>query len=101
MGQLIEVDHLLLGDVAVFDTDRSLSGQEGETYANAAAAAASSTFPGRVATALFATVPSIMSVYVFSNTVSVRRSGGWTDEQASGAAAIIRNSLVHYVQNRQ
>ena len=101
MGQLIEVDHLLLGDVAVFDTDRSLSGQEGETYANAAAAASSGTFPGGVATALFATVPSIMSVYVFSNTLSVRRSGGWTEEQAGAAAGIIRNSLVHYAQNRK
>ena len=101
MGQLIEVDHLLLGDVAIFDTDRSLSGQEGETYRDAGDAASSGTFPGRVATALFTTLPSLVSVYVFSNTVSVRRSGGWSDELARVAAGVIRNSLVHYAQNRK
>ena len=101
MGQLIEVDHLLLGDVAVFDTDRTLSGQEGETYVSAAAADASSTFPGRVAGALFAALPSIVSVYVFSNTVSVRSSGGWSEEQSDTAAGVIRNSLVYYSSNRQ
>ena len=101
MGQLIEVDHLLLGDVAIFDADRSFSGQEGETYTGAEAASDSGTVPGRVASELFAALPSIVSVYVFSNTVSVRRAGGWTDEQASAAAGIIRNSLVHYASNRQ
>lgn len=101
MGQLIEVDRLLLGDVAVFDTDRSLSGQEGETYASAAAADASNTFPGRVASALFAEFPSIVSVYVFSNTISVRTSDGWAEEQADVATGIIRNSLVHYASNRR
>ena len=101
MGQLIEVDRLVLGDVAVFDTDRSFSGQEGETYAGAAAAEASGTFPGLVASALFAEFPSIVSVYVFSNTISVRNRGGWAEEQADAAAGIIRNSLVHYAANRR
>ena len=101
MGQLIEVDRLLLGDVAVFDTDRSLSGQEGETYDSAAAADASDTYPGRLAGALFAELPSIESVYVFSNTISIKSSGGWEDEQADAATWIIRNSLVYYANNRQ
>ena len=101
MGQLIEVDHLVLGNVALFDTDRSLSGQEGESYADAETAAASGTFPGRVAAALLTEIPSIVSVYVFSNTISARRSGGWSDATAGTAARIIRNSLVHYASNRQ
>ncbi len=101
MGQLIEVDSVVLGDVAVFDTDRSFSGQEGETYASAAAADASGTFPGLVASALFSEFPSIVSVYVFSNTVSVRSSGGWSEDRAKAAAGIIRNSLVYYASNRQ
>lgn len=100
MGQLIEVDRLVLGDVAVFDTDRTFSGQEGETYTTAAAADASGTYPGLVARALFAEFPSIVSVYVFSNTVSVRNPEGWDDEQADAAAGIIRNSLVYYASNR-
>ena len=101
MGQLIEVDHLLLDDVAVFDTDRTLSGQDGETFASAAAAEASNTFPGQVARALFAALPSIVSVYVFSNTISARSRGGWKPEAADTAVGIIRNSLVHYTANRQ
>lgn len=100
MGQLIEVDHLLLGETAVFDTDRTFSGQEGESYPDAGAAAASGTYPGRVAAALFEKVPSLRSVYVFSNVVSVRKAGGWTGEQADEAAGIIRNALVHYDRNR-
>lgn len=100
MGQLIEVDHHLLGETAVFDTDRTFSGQEGETYLDAASAAASGTYPGQVAAALFEAVPSLLSVYVFSNTVSARRSGGWSPDRAAEAAGIIRNSLVHYAQNR-
>lgn len=101
MGQLIEVDHLVLGNVALFDTDRSLSGQDGESYADPETAAASGTFPGRVAAALLTEIPSIESVYVFSNTISAKQSGGWSDESADTAARIIRNSLVHYASNRQ
>ena len=100
MGQLIEVDHQLLGETAVFDTDRTFSGQEGESYLDAASAAASGTYPGRVAAALFEAVPSLSSVYVFSNVVSARRAGGWTQEQAGEAAGVIRNALVHYDRNR-
>lgn len=101
MGQLIEVDHLVLGDVALFDTDRSLSGQEGESYAEPETAAASGTFPGQVAAALLTELPTIQSVYVFSNTISVKQSGGWSVESAETAAGIIRNSLVHYASNQQ
>ena len=100
MGQLIEVDHLVLGDVALFDTDRSFSGQEGETYPDEATASASSTVPAKVAAELFAAVPSLLSVYVFSNTVSVSRTGGWSPDHLRTAGEIIRNSLVHYSSNR-
>lgn len=100
MGQLIEVDHLLLGETAVFDTDRTFSGQEGESYPDAGAAAGAGTYPGRVAAALFEKVPSLRSVYVFSNVVSARKAGGWTEEQADEAAGVIRDALVHYDRNR-
>ena len=96
MGQLIEVDHLLLGDVAVFDTDRSLSGQEGETYRSADEARQAGTFPARLASALFEVNPALTSVYIFSNTVSVRRFGGWTEELLAAMSDTIRKSLVFY-----
>lgn len=96
MGQLIEVDYLLLGEVAVFDTDRSLSGQEGETYRSAEAAGQADTFPARLAAALFEVTSSLTSVYVFSNTISVRRFGGWTDELLTAISDTIRSSLAFY-----
>ncbi|MCY3539964.1 MAG: hypothetical protein F4Y75_05025 [Acidimicrobiia bacterium] len=96
MGQLIEVDHVLVGEVAVFDTDRSLSGQEGETFRSAEAARQSDTFPARLAAALFEVSASLTSVYVFSNTVSVRRFGGWDEDLLSTIGDTIRDSLLFY-----
>lgn len=100
MGQLIEVDHSLLGDVALFDTDRSFSGQEGETFSDSESARASGTYPGRVAAALFTRISSLESVYVFSNTISVKRAGGWTADLVDEAAGLVRNALIHYESNR-
>ncbi len=100
MGQLIEVEPVVLGDVAIFDTDRSLSGQDGETYTSLAAAQAVDTYPAMAAAALFEHDAGLVSVYVYSNTISVRRSGQWSDEQAAAAADVIRNFLVFYEENR-
>lgn len=100
MGQLIEVEPVRLGNVVIFDTDRSLSGQDGETFTDAESAASAGTFPGLVAEALFAHDASLVSVYVYSNAISVRRSGDWTDAQTDEAGEVIRNFLVHYEENR-
>ena len=100
MGQLIEVEPVVLGDVAIFDTDRSLSGQDGETYTTLEAAQANDTFPAMAAAALFEHDSSLASVYVYSNTISVKRAGRWSDEQAADAAEVIRNFLVFYEENR-
>ena len=101
MGQLIEVEHVVLGNVAIFDTDRSLSGQDGESFFDAEAAATSETFPALVAAALYAHDPQLSSVYVYSNAISVKRSSDWSDAQASEAGEVIRNFLVHYDENRE
>ena len=102
MGQLIEVDRLVLGDVAVFDTDRSFSGQEGETYTTSAADAdASEHLPRAGRERALRRVPLDQCRCTCSPTpVSVRNSEGWDDEQADAAAGIIRNSLVYYASNR-
>ncbi len=100
MGQTVQVEHVLLDEVVIFDTDRSLSGQEGETFSDAEEAAKADTFPARLAAGLFAVRPEIRSVYVYSNTASVLGPGGWSEEQARQMEDVIRNSLVHYDQNR-
>ena len=100
MGLLIEVQKVVLGNVAIFDTDRSLSGQDGETFSDAASAGDATTFPGQVASALFGHDETISTVYVYSNTISVTRSGDWSDAQAGDAAEVIRNFLTYYEENR-
>lgn len=97
MGQTIEITNtVLLDEVALIDTDRSLTGQDGEAYASAAEAGAGSTLPAGLATRLFATDDRIEHVYVFSNTLSVRRAGGWDDGAVETAAAVIRAFFVYY-----
>ena len=100
MGLQIEVEQIRLGEVVIFDTDRSLSGQEGETFPDAEAAASADTFPARLAVDLFAARPEITSVYVYSNTISVRGPGEWSNEAADACEGAIRNCLVHYDRNR-
>ena len=100
MGLQIEVEQIRLGDVVIYDTDRSLSGQEGETFPDAETAASSDTFPARLAADLFAARPEITSVYVYSNAISVRGPGEWSAEAADLCGGVIRNCLVHYDRNR-
>lgn len=100
MGQLIEVEATKMGNVAIFDTDRSLSGQDGETYTSEVDAADVDTFPAALARALFAHDPSLSSVFVYSNTVSIGRSAEWNDDAMSDMAEVIRNFLVYYEENR-
>ncbi len=96
MGQLIEVDHRRMGDVVVFDTDRSLSGQEGETFMSSGDTSGATTFPARLAARLFELSPALTSVYVFSNTISVRRFGGWEDDLVTKMSDTIAHSLLYY-----
>ena len=100
MGQLIEVEHALLGPVAIFDTDRSFSGQDGETFSDGVSAAEAGTFGGIVAQALLEHDSKITSVYVYSNAISVKHTKDWTQKRAESAAEIIRNSLIYYEENR-
>lgn len=83
MGQTIEINSARrIGDVLVIDTDRSLTGQDGESYLRGVTSEAT-TFPAGLATRLFEADPSVEGVYVLSNVVSVRRRGGWDDPSAT------------------
>jgi hypothetical protein len=100
MGQTIEVKSVVLGDVAVFDTDRTMTGQDGLGFDSIAAARSDTTTAARLASALFEGEDSIDHVFVLSNQVTVRRSGGWNDEIAAGAAETIRDFFIFYDENR-
>ena len=77
MGQTIEVKSVVLGDVALFDTDRTVTGQDGHGFAAGSDAPEETTTAARLAAALFGSDPAINHVFVMSNQVTVRRTGAW------------------------
>jgi hypothetical protein len=100
MGQTIEVESVVLGEVALFDTDRTMTGQDGRAFGSVAAAQGETTTSARLAVALFAGDAAIDHVFVLSNQVTVRRTGGWSDEVVGRSAEIIRNFFIFYEENR-
>jgi hypothetical protein len=91
MGQTIEINNTAIVDhVLVIDTDRTLGGQDGESYSGVETARLGSTFPAQLAVRLFESVSSVDHVFVMSNSVSVRRPTGWdeaTVETATGTVS--------------
>jgi hypothetical protein len=96
MGMAITVDSTrMVGEVAVFDTNRSVTGQDGAGFGDAAAAAVETT-PARLAARLFAGDPAVAHVFVASSQVVVRRRGGWDDAALAAALGVIAGFFVHY-----
>lgn len=93
MGQLIEVVTTRIGDVAVFDLDRSLTGQEGEVFTFRPDGDAP---PPTLARRLWDQLPDISSVHVHSNTVTVRLGSGWDEDALKTAGETVARLFVHY-----
>jgi hypothetical protein len=96
MGQPIQVSETVLDEVLLLSGDRSITGQEGTGYADAAAAEADDRFPGRLAARIFSADPAIRRVFIASSEVVVRRAGGWDDDAASRVAETVSRFFVHY-----
>jgi ferredoxin/flavodoxin---NADP+ reductase len=94
MGQLIQVDASPMGQVALFWTDRSLTGQDGVSLTLDTVDGADP--PHDLARRLFAADRLIDHVYVLSNTVSVRRVQTWDNDAVDRAKKVIANLFVHY-----
>ena len=99
MGQPIQVDATRLDDVALFDTDRSITGQDGAGFASAGEAEASDSFPAQLAARLFAADASVDHVFVASNQVVLRRSGGWSDGDVDTASQVISDFFLYYPES--
>ena len=93
MGQLIEVSSTPLGDVALFDTDRSLTGQDSHMFT---AVTDRTDPPATLAKRLFDSDPAIRHVHILSNTVSVKRDGGWDENALSAAEEVVANLFIFY-----
>jgi hypothetical protein len=90
MGQTIEIKKVTpVGRVLVIDTDRSLTGQDGESFTGGQTASQVDTFPARLAVRLFDADPEVDYVYLMSNTVSVRRRSDWDSESMTRASDVV------------
>lgn len=93
MGQKIVVTPVAFDTIAMFDTDRSITGQEGHTYSGPTDEVDP---PGVLANRLFALDDGVDHIHVLSNTVSVRRTTPWTEETLQEATEVVANLFVFY-----
>lgn len=96
MGQIISVTGTVVGDSAIYDADRSISGQDGEAYESLEAAEAESSFPAQLAARVFDADSAVTRVFAGSNGIVVQRSGGWSDSDLEKIRSIIENFFVFY-----
>jgi hypothetical protein len=97
MGQTIQIwDAHVVGDILLVSTDRSLTGQDGETYGRGDPIDAGAIFPAQLAARLFESDPSIDHVYVMSNVLSVRRREGWDDASAASTRDVVASFFLFY-----
>jgi len=94
MGQRIDVAAVLLGEVAVFDGDRSITGQDGSGFARGDELGDG--LPARLAGRVFEADPETDHVFVASSQVVVRRSRPWDEAAAENVAGVIRELFVFY-----
>jgi hypothetical protein len=94
MGQRIEVQAIVLGEIAVFDTDRSITGQDGHGFTRDSEA--NGDFAARLAARLFEADEAIGHVFIASSQVVARRDPEWDDAAVERAVAEIRDLFVFY-----
>lgn len=96
MGQIISVTGTIAGDSAIFEADRSLSGQDGGAYESPEETADDPTFPAQLAARIFEADSAVNRVFAGSNGVVVRRAGGWSEVERDGIAEVIETFFVFY-----
>ena len=97
MGQTIQIrDTDVVDDVLLVSTDRSFTGQDGESYGPGNPIGSDAIFPAQLAGRLFESDPSIDHVYVMSNVLSIRRKGGWDDPSVGAAREVVGSFFLFY-----
>ena len=94
MGQTVIIrDHVAVGDVLLVTTDRSFTGQDGQSMTPDTPGSA---VPGMLAESLFDLDIGIDHVYVLQNTVTIRRSRPWDEAAQAESLDVISAFLRHY-----
>ncbi len=96
MGQTITVEAKAWGNVGIFTGNRSITGQDGETYARPPGAGVNGGFGAVLARRLFDADPDVDHVFVHSNNVVVRRTRSWDETDIAAARDVIEGLFVHY-----
>lgn len=97
LGQKIEVlSTHTVGDVLLIDTNRTLGGQDGEGYEDPAAARSGMTFPAQLSARLMDLDPQINRVFTLSNTLTVRRQGGWARGEVERVSESVSEFFLYY-----
>lgn len=93
MGQTIEVSATEFGEVAIFDLDRSLTGQDARIFTGSPEGDAP---PRTLARRLWQSIDDIASVHILSNVVTVHRQSAWDTTTLDTAKDVISNLFLHY-----
>ena len=93
MGQTIEVAATDFGEVAIFDLDRSLTGQDARIFTGSPDG---DTPPRTLARRLWQRIEDIASVHILSNTVTVHRQSVWDSQTLDEARDVISHLFVYY-----
>ncbi|MCQ3803905.1 MAG: hypothetical protein OXC98_00385 [bacterium] len=97
LGQQIEVlSTYTVGDVLLVDTNRTLGGQDGEGYEDRDAARSGLTFPAQLSARLMDLDPRINRVFTLSNTLTVRREGGWPPGEVERLSTSVSEFFLFY-----
>lgn len=96
MGQVIHVTGSTAGDAAIFEADRSLSGQDGGAYESREETDGDPTFPARLAARAFDSDSAITRVFAGSNGIVVHRQGGWSEAEMARMGSLIEEFFVYY-----
>jgi len=98
MGQNVEIkDTTEIGDVLIIDTDRSFTGQDGQTITPESGGEG---VPRVLASRLFDLDIGIDHVFILQNTVTVRRTGGW-DEDSAGSVSDVTHSFLRFYNEEE
>lgn len=90
MGQTIQINSTTpVGRVLVVDADRSLTGQDGESFTGRQTASNIDSFAAQLAVRLFESDDEIDYIHVMSNAVSIRRRSDWSDAATDGAVQVV------------
>ena len=94
MGQTVAIrDNVIMGEVLLISTDRSFTGQDGQSIT---ADSPGDAVPGLLASELFGLDIGIDHVYVQQNTISLRRPDGWDPEAVTKSLDVTSSFLRHY-----